>query len=110
MRLSPAVAIAFIAMVVATSAAEAARVEVSIEGLKYKPANVKVEVGDTVVWTNNDDRDHTIKATDGSFASGRLRGGKRFERKFDAAGTFNYRDDLHPRMKGTVTVTKGKKD
>ena len=98
--------IALVASLAAGSVLQAKRVEVSIEGLKFKPDNVKVEAGDTVIWTNNDDRDHAIKAADGSFESGRLRSGKRYERKFDRPGSFDYGDDLHPRMRGTVTVSK----
>ena len=110
MRLNPVITLSLVALLAAAPAAGATRVEVSIEGLKYKPGTIRVEVGDTIVWTNNDDRDHSIKASDGSFASGRLRSGKQFEHKFDTAGTFAYRDDLHPRMRGTVVVTKRKKD
>ena len=48
------------------------RVEVKIEDLKFKPADIEVGPGDTVVWTNDDETEHGIKADDGSFNSGRL--------------------------------------
>jgi plastocyanin len=81
------------------------RVEIKIEDLKYKPAEVEVGAGDTVVWINDDDTDHLVKADDGSFNSGRISSGRNFEHKFEKAGKYVYHDDLHPRMKGTITVT-----
>jgi len=81
------------------------RVEIRIEDLKYKPAEIEVGAGDTVVWVNDDDTDHLVKAEDGSFNSGRIASGRSFEHKFEKAGTFIYHDDLHPRMKGTIKVT-----
>ena len=80
------------------------RVEIKIEDLKYKPAEIEVGAGDTVVWVNDDDTDHLVKADDGSFNSGRIACGRSFEHKFDKPGKFIYHDDLHPRMKGTITV------
>jgi plastocyanin len=102
-------AMAFAAVCPAAPAA-GKKVAVAIENLKYRPATVEVEVGDTVVWTNNDDRDHTVTADDGSFDSGRLRAGKSFSKTFDKPGKFGYGSDPSPRTKGTVVVKeKGKK-
>ena len=44
------------------------RQSVTIKAMQFTPASMTVKVGDTVVWTNADDRDHTIVASDGSFA------------------------------------------
>ncbi len=79
---------------------------VSIQNLAYNPATVSVKVGDTVQWTNNDDRDHTVKADDGSFSSPNLGPGQTFEHKFTSAGTVQYGCNYHPRMRGSVTVTQ----
>ncbi len=82
-----------------------ARVEVSIKNLKFAPASVTIKAGDTVVWTNNDDSDHTVEADDGSFKSTNLKsGGDPYERQFTKAGTYTYHCSLHPRMKGKVIV------
>ncbi len=82
-----------------------ARQEISIEGLQYKPAELTVHTGDTVVWTNNDDRDHTVNARDNSFRSGNLRAGMSFEHTFGKAGRFPYGCTYHPRMSGVVIVS-----
>jgi plastocyanin len=77
---------------------------VSIENLRYEPKEIHIKKGETVLWTNSDDRDHTVTADDGSFASKKLSGKDTFERKFTKAGKYKYHCDYHPRMKGTVVV------
>lgn len=62
------------------------RHDISIENLQYRPAEISIKPGDTVVWTNNDDRDHTVVSKDGSFHSGNLRIGKTFEHLFSRPG------------------------
>ena len=80
------------------------RHEVSASGLQFKPATLKIKAGDTVVWTNNDDRDHTVTAKDGSFKSDNLRPGETFEHTFVKSGKFPYGCSYHPRMKGEISV------
>ena len=79
--------------------------KVSIQDLKFSPKELKVKKGDTVTWTNNDDRDHTVTSDDEKgFKSGNLGSGKAFKYKFDTAGKFTYHCEYHPRMKATITV------
>src|SRR4051812_24717590 len=78
------------------------RVSVTIEGLKFHPDSVSIEVGDTVTWTNADDREHTVTADDNSFNSGRLRKGMSFSKTFDKPGRYSYGSDPSPRTKGIV--------
>lgn len=77
---------------------------VVIKGLSFSPADLTVSPGATVTWTNADDRDHEVKAADGTFASGNLSPGKTFVYTFKSVGTYTYGCSLHPRMKGKVTV------
>jgi plastocyanin len=78
---------------------------VEIKGMKFDPKDVKVKIGETVVWTNKDDRDHTVVADDGkAFKSGNIKRGATFEQKFTKAGTYKYSCSYHPRMTGTVVV------
>ena len=86
-------------------AAYAEEHEVDIKDVKYKPAKIRIKKGDTVVWINSDDRDHTVVARDESFDSGKIAAGERFEHKFDKAGKYAYGCKYHPRMKGVVEVT-----
>ena len=82
-----------------------AKKNVSIKDMQFQPAAIEVQAGDTVTWTNNDDRDHTVTADDGSFKSDNISTGGKFVYKFTKAGKFSYACSYHPRMKGTVTVT-----
>src|SRR4051794_23943587 len=63
--------------------AKAVEVRVSISNLKFKPAVIQIEPGDTVTWVNEDDADHTVTADDKSFKSGNLGAGKSFSQKFE---------------------------
>ena len=81
-----------------------ATVNVAIKGMKYTPASVTIKAGDSVVWTNADQRDHTVVAGDGSFSSGNIGPGATFTFAFTKPGKFEYSCSLHPRMKGIVIV------
>ena len=80
---------------------------VSIDNLQFAPAELKVKPGETVTWTNNDDRDHTVVSTDKEkkFKSPVLHHGDSWSATFDKPGRFPYGCRLHPRMKGTILVT-----
>lgn len=90
----------------AAAFAAAGRQSVSMKNKQYTPANTTIKAGDTVVWSNNDDHDHTIVADDGSFKSGNIPHAQTFEHQFTKPGTFSYSCSYHPRMRGTVTVTR----
>jgi plastocyanin len=77
---------------------------VSIKDMKFDPAELDIAVGDTVVWTNNDDRDHTVVAKNKTFQSDNLSKGDTYQYTFKKAGKFDYSCSYHPRMKGTITV------
>jgi plastocyanin len=99
-------AVALTVILTAPALAAAKRVTVNIEDLKFKPAEVTIQAGDTVVWVNNDDREHRVAADDGSFKSGPLASGKSYEHTFTAAGRVRYGDELYGRMHGTIVVEK----
>src|SRR5436190_605926 len=73
-----------------------AAAEISIKRLQYQPAQVKVKVGELVRWTNNDDRDHTVNASDGTFTSGKLSSGDSFDFKFAKKGKYSYGCEYFP--------------
>ncbi len=80
----------------------------------YQPGNASVDVGGTVTWTNTDTQLHTVSSgtgpddnTTGSvFDTGfsTFKPGATFSHTFTDAGTFNYYCQVHPWMKGVVTV------
>lgn len=97
--------IVLLAMTAAIAAPKKSTHAVSIDNMAFSPASVQVTVGDTVEWTNNDERDHNVTSKDGSFKSGNLSNGASYRYTFNKAGKFSYGCSLHPRMKGTVTVS-----
>jgi plastocyanin len=80
--------------------------DVRIVNDTYLPASITVNVGGTVTWIN-EDREHTVTATDRSWDSGIFDVGENFTRSFDTAGTYPYFCIIHPDMQGTVIVSDG---
>ena len=82
----------------------AAPVDVSIGFDRVSPVRLDVVAGETVMWTNDSVRTHTVTADDESFDSGRLGTGDTFTRSFDATGEIAYHCSLHPVIQGVVAV------
>jgi plastocyanin len=77
---------------------------VTIQFAAYAPGQINVVAGDTVRWTNDSVRVHTVNAVDGSWASPRIVGTDSFSHEFDAPGATPYYCVLHPFMRGEVDV------
>lgn len=75
---------------------------ISIENFAFSPVSIKVKLGTTVTWTNNDSAPHQIKSD--TFNSDRLGNGQSFSYTFNNIGTFNYICSIHPSMNGTIIV------
>jgi plastocyanin len=71
----------------------------------YAPRSVTVAPGGTVVWTNEGRAMHTVTAGDGTFDSGLISSGGRFQRTYPTPGAHPYRCTLHPGMSGVVLVS-----
>ncbi len=78
--------------------------EISLAGRAFTPATIEITVGQQVTWVNDDDSEHTVSASDGSFDSGTLNEGASFSYTFETAGEFPYFCAFHPDMQGVVTV------
>ena len=85
--------------------APAAAPMVHISNFTFGPQALKIRVGQTVTWVNDDDIPHNVTATDKSFKSKVLDTGERFSFTFAKAGTYAYFCGLHPHMTGSVIVT-----
>jgi plastocyanin len=75
-----------------------------IEAMKFSPAVLEVNAGDTVVWTNKDLFPHDAVANDSSFASTEMEQGQSWEYKASSKGVFPYICSLHPMMTATLIV------
>lgn len=85
---------------------------VAITATGFNPATIKVKVGQSVNWTNQDAKSHQV-ASDPHPSHDGLSGlegdplakGESYGFTFDKAGTFTYHDHLDPlKLKGTVVV------
>lgn len=76
---------------------------VTIEDMKFSPAALTVERGDTVVFRNKDMVPHTATAA-GHFDSRNIAAGQSWTWKADKAGAFDYVCTYHLGMKGKVAV------
>jgi plastocyanin len=70
----------------------------------YSPANLTVEQGTKVKWTNNGDAAHTVTADDSSFQSDSFGENATFEQTFNTVGQFGYHCEIHDYMHAKVTV------
>ena len=80
------------------------QVAVSISNRAFSPEKVTIKKGQSVLWTNNDDKDHTVDAADAAFSSGTLKKKATYQYTFSKTGKFPYACKLHPREKGAITV------
>lgn len=83
-------------------------VEVSMAKMLFDPPQLKVKVGTTVKWVNNEKRNnHSILfEKEGLPESDRLFPGESWQRVFDKPGIYPYRCSPHPEMIGVVEVTE----
>ncbi len=80
----------------------------------FSPDHIKIKVGGTVVWTNNDNNIHTVTSgvpnspnAGQVFDSGLtslISPSKTYSHKFTSAGDFSYFCRLHPNMVGQIEV------
>ena len=71
---------------------------------RFDPDVIRIEAGDTVTWTNNDNFTHTVKVEgQDDHKVGR---GDGFSIRFTKRGTYDYECTLHSHdMRGTVIVS-----
>lgn len=79
------------------------RMEITMRGNAFRPRQVNVAVGDTVVWINRDIVRHNAVAP-GRLDSGELRGGERYAWVAADTGRLEYRCTVHQNMRGVVRV------
>jgi LPXTG-motif cell wall-anchored protein len=86
------------------TAVAAATESVAISDFQFTPAQITIQQGDTVTWTNDGPTAHSATASDNSFDTGIFSAGGSRSETFDEAGTFAYICTPHPNMTGTVVV------
>jgi LPXTG-motif cell wall-anchored protein len=87
-----------------TAARAAANGSVTISDFQFTPAQITIDQGDTVTWTNDGPTAHSATAPGGSFDTGIFQAGQSRSHTFSEAGTFSYICTPHPNMHGTIVV------
>ncbi len=78
----------------------------------YLPSSLEIQVGDTVLWSNDDTAAHTVSSgnpvdgMDGIFDSSLFMSGTTFEFTFDESGKYPYFCMVHPWMTGEIIVNE----
>jgi plastocyanin len=98
--------LALTVLVLAVPAVAAGPIDVNIEFSDYRPSQLDVLPGETVVWTNVSQRTHTVTSDTGLFDSGNVPGGSTFSFRFNEVGTYSYHCTIHPSIVGEVDVRK----
>lgn len=77
--------------------------QVEIRGMQFVPATLKLEVGDIVMWTNQDIVPHTVTAA-GWFDSGPLLPHQQWSYVAERPIEYDYVCTFHPTMKGRIVA------
>lgn len=85
---------ALAASVIPAAGAGARPAEVDVGGTRFAPAEIRVEVDDTVRWVVRED-EHTVTSDDGLFDSGRAGPGSIYVARFHNPGRYAYFCSIH---------------
>lgn len=88
-----------------TESAAAGDVSVEVKDFAFNPADITAKVGQTITFTNGDSAPHTATLDDGSCTTPNIASGASDGLTFTAAGTYPFHCNVHPNMKGTITVS-----
>ena len=79
--------------------------EVRLDDFAFAPANIVIDAGTTVTWTNYDSAGHTVTSDEGDeLESELLSQTQTFSHTFDTPGEYFYHCEPHSNMHGLVTV------
>ncbi len=73
----------------------------------FTPPQITVHKGEAVVWTNNDNTDHTVTddlSNVGGPKSSNIAPGATYSFTFNKSGSFQYHCEFHHEMRGTIVV------
>jgi plastocyanin len=84
-------------------------VQIAYRNITISPDTLRMKVGSTVRWTDQDPVQHNVTSVSGPqrFASQRIGEGQSFAVKLTRTGTIHYECTIHPAtMNGTIEVVK----
>jgi len=82
--------------------------EVVVVDYGYAPAQITVQAGTVMRWTNKGDEGHDVTGSGpgGVWRSGPLAQGESYQRQFALPGEYPYVCTIHPEMRGFITVVQ----
>lgn len=83
--------------------AAAATHTIVIEQMRFTPAALTIQRGDTVLWVNRDLMPHTASAA-GRFDSGKIEAGRSWRLRVSQPGLIAYVCNYHPGMQAFLKV------
>jgi Copper binding proteins, plastocyanin/azurin family len=73
--------------------------------MSYSPSSAGAQVGQKVIWRNQDSQAHTATADGGAFSTGLISPGGQASVTMTSAGSFPYHCQVHPTMTGNLSVS-----
>ena len=86
-------------------AATPKRHDVRINSFEFEPQHIEVNVGDMIVWTNEDLAPHTATADEGGWDTGEIVKNDHRSVTVTEGMETSYFCAFHPHMKGTIEVS-----
>ena len=90
-----------------TAPVRSGRVRIVYRNITIRPDTLRVRVGSTISWTNEDPTQHNVTSVKGRqrFASGNFGQGRSFEVRVNRPGVIDYECTIHPAtMNGAIEV------
>ena len=75
-----------------------------MQNISFQPAEITIQAGTTVKWSNQDSVSHTSTSDDDVWDSDGISPGEEFTFTLDEPGTYTYFCRFHPQMQATVIV------
>jgi plastocyanin len=81
--------------------------KIEIKDFAFNPQTITVKAGEKITWINRDEEPHTVVSVEKQFKkSSALDTDQEFTITTGAPGTYTYFCSVHPKMTGTIVVTK----
>lgn len=91
-------------LLLALRSADAAVIEIKMQGVAYAPAQISAHVGDTIEWVNSDIVAHTATARKGAWDV-MVGANNKGSITLKSPGTIEYYCRFHPNMVGSISVS-----
>ena len=90
-----------------TSANGIGQNKIEIKDFAFNPQTITVKSGEKITWINRDEEPHTVVSVGKKFQrSSGLDTDQEFSIIAGAPGTYEYFCSVHPKMTGTIVITK----